>query len=123
MARILVIDDDSDIRNIIQKFLSIEGHEVDTAGNGTVGLKMVGLTSYDLLITDIIMPEQDGLEVITAIRKNYPLLRTIVMTGGGARLDINNLLTTARIMGADKMLSKPLDFVKLQAVVKEVLAV
>jgi CheY-like chemotaxis protein len=121
MARILLIDDQEHIRNIIKQILLIDGYEVDTAENGKAGLKMVQLHCYDLVITDIFMPEQDGLEVIMELRQQFPDIRIIVMTGGGAKLDIAHLLKMSKYMGADRLFPKPIDFVKLRAAVKEVL--
>jgi CheY-like chemotaxis protein len=122
MARILVIDDEPQIRIVIEAHLLRDGHIVDLAKNGREGLKLAGLNVYDLVITDIIMPEQDGLEVVTELRKIIPRVMIIVMSGGAAGLDIPYLLNMARLMGADRVLSKPLDFTKLQNTVKEVLA-
>ncbi len=61
MARILVIDDYVEICTLAKKFLILDGHEVDTAENGAVGLKLAGRNKYDLVITDVVMPEQDGI--------------------------------------------------------------
>ncbi len=121
MARILVIDDERHIRTLVNAFLVQDGHEVDLAENGKEGLKLIGLNRYDLLITDIVMPEQDGLGVLMELKGQEPRIRVIVMSGGGERLNIENYLNLARLMGADRVLSKPLDFLKLQTAVREVL--
>ena len=122
MARILVIDDDLHIRTLVGKFLTLDGHEVDLAENGEVGMKLAALHPYDLVITDIVMPEKDGLEVVMELKRLSPLVRIIVMTGGGATFSIQELLNMTKMMKADRGLSKPLDFIKLLAVVREVLA-
>jgi DNA-binding NtrC family response regulator len=122
MSRILVIDDEQDIRILAKEFLSRDGHQVDLAENGRVGLKLTRLHVYDLVITDIVMPEQDGLEVITELKRLFPLLRIIVMTGGAARLDIAYLLKMALLMKVERALPKPLNFENLQGIVKEILA-
>ena len=80
MARILVIDDDVEICTLTKRFLLLDGHEVDTAEDGAVGLKLAGRNQYDLVITDVIMPEQDGIEVVVELKKLYPHIRIIVMT-------------------------------------------
>ena len=121
MARILVIDDDAEIRTLVKKFLVMDGHEVDKAENGAVGLKMAGLHQYDLVITDVIMPEQDGIGVIMELKQLFPDMRIIVMTGGSAKLSIDHLLTMTKLMKADRSIAKPLDFEKLHATVREVL--
>ena len=122
MSHILVIDDAPHIRDVVTEFLILEGHTVDTADNGKKGLKLFELNHYDLVITDVVMPEKDGFEVFAALKKKASTVKTIVMSGGAARLDTQLLLETAQIMGADRVLPKPLDFFKLQIAVREVLA-
>jgi DNA-binding response OmpR family regulator len=121
MAKILVIDDEPHIRTLVEAFLVQDGHDVDLADNGKNGLKMIEQNHYDLLITDVVMPEKDGLELIMDLKGREPRIRVIVMSGGGTRLNIQNYLEMARLLGADRMLPKPLDFLKLQNAVKEVL--
>ena len=121
MARILVIDDELHIRTLVKAFLIQDDHEVDLAENGKEGLKLIGLNRYDLLITDIVMPEQDGLGVLMELKGKEPRIRVIVMSGGGKRFNIQNYLNLARLMGADLLLPKPLDFEKLREAVREVL--
>ena len=123
MAHVLVIDDQSHICTIIEHFLTAEGHTSDLAENGKVGMQLAELNAYDLVITDIVMPEQDGLEVIMGFKKLYPHVKIIAMTGGTARLNSGSLLTTAHFMGVDRVLAKPLDFVKLLTAVNEVLEI
>jgi len=121
VARILVIEDDDSIRKLIEKFMTIDGHEVETAENGAVGLKMIASRQYDLLITDIVMPEQDGIGVLMELRMRSSKLKTIVITGGSLKLQVDDLMLTARAMKADKVLQKPLDFEKLSQVVAALL--
>lgn len=121
MARILVIDDHARIRTIIEKFLTNERHTVDLADNGEVGMKMVRLNGYDLVISDVVMPEKDGLAVIAELKSQHPLVKIIAITGGLDSLDITDIMDTSELLGADRVLSKPLDFIKLQTAVNEVL--
>jgi DNA-binding response OmpR family regulator len=121
MAHILVIDDQPHIRTIIHEILSFDGHQIDLAENGKVALTLIRLRHYDLVITDVIMPELDGLEVIAALKKEFPGTRIIVMSGGSTRIDTKNLLMISKELGADRALAKPLDFTKLQEAVREVL--
>jgi len=123
MAHILVIDDQADIRFILETFFKNEGHRVDTAGDGKAGMRLVELNHYDLVITDVVMPEMDGLEVITAIKRKFPTIRVIVMTGGTLKLDKDLLMTMAKTMRADMVVDKPLDLKKLKAAVNDVLAI
>jgi len=123
MARILVIDDEPHIRILVESFLVQDGHEVDLAENGQKGLNLIERNQYDLVITDVVMPEQDGLEVLMGLRGRVPRMRIIVISGGGDLLNIQQLLNMAKLMGADRVLPKPLDFVKLQTAVREVLEI
>ena len=122
MAHILVIDDEADIRFILETFFNKEGHTVNTAGDGKAGMRLVGLNHFDLVITDVVMPEMDGLEIISAIKRKFPAIRIIVMTGGTAKLDKSLLMTMAKTMRADAVVDKPLDLKRLKATVNEVLA-
>ncbi|MEI6214285.1 MAG: response regulator [Desulfuromonadales bacterium] len=121
MSRILVIDDQPHIRKIISELLVTDNHQVDQAEDGKVGLKLFNMTPYDLVITDVVMPERDGLEVLMSIRNRNLRTRIIVMSGGAAHLDVDNLLNTAKILGADRVIAKPIDFIQLQKTVKDVL--
>jgi CheY-like chemotaxis protein len=122
MAHILVIDDEPHIRQIIDSILSHEGHRVDLAENGKVGLKMVETSAYDLVITDIVMPEMDGLEVIRALSQKTPRIKVIAISGGTFRLDQNNLLSLARAMRVQEILKKPINYEELSMTVNNVLA-
>jgi DNA-binding response OmpR family regulator len=122
MAQILIIDDEAEIIFLLKHFLTSEGHAVDTAENGKIGVKLTELHHYDLVISDMHMPEMDGIEVITAIKAKSPATRIIVLSGGSARFDTSNLLTTAKAIGANKVFAKPLDLKALLAAVNEVLA-
>ncbi len=121
MARILVIDDEPHLLILVESFLLQNGHEVDLADNGKAGLKLIERNLYDLVITDIVMPDKDGLEVIMELKSRVPRIRSIVMSGGGDRLNNKELLHIAKLMGADRVLPKPLDFTTLLAAVNDVL--
>lgn len=122
MARILVIDDQEHIRSIIKQLLLLDNYEVDLAENGMVGMKMADQNVYDLVITDIIMPEKDGLEVVRELKRLCPVVKIVAVSGGATKLDFEMLLKTARAFGADRILPKPIDFMMLQSIVKELLA-
>ncbi len=122
MARILVIDDQPHIRLVIQELLAIDGHDVDVAENGKTALAMTEFNGYDLIITDIFMPEKDGIEVITALKKYLKQVKIIAMSGGTTNINADYLLKTAKIMGASVVLHKPLDFDRLRNAVTELLA-
>lgn len=107
MPRILVIDDEPSILLMIKKMLEREGYLVDTANDGREGLELFEKNKPDLLITDIIMPQKEGLEIILELRKKNPELRIIAISGGG-RIGPEGYLPSAKIFGANMVFQKPL---------------
>lgn len=108
MAKILVIDDEPSILLMIKKMLEKAGHEVDMALNGREGMELFEENKPDLLITDIIMPEKEGLETIFELRRKYPELKIIAISGGG-RIGPEEYLPGAKLLGANMVFQKPLD--------------
>jgi len=106
MQRILLIDDDHHILLMIKKMLERAGYEVDLASNGNEGLELFQKEPADLVITDIIMPEKEGLETIREMKRLQPDLKIIAMSGGG-KISADNYLETAKIFGASMVLEKP----------------
>lgn len=119
-ATILLIDDDQQVLNVLGEMLRLEGHDVYTAENGLVALSILSRQAFDLVITDLIMPEKEGLETIADIRRDYGALPIIAISGGG-RGGPMNYLETARYIGADKALKKPFQRRELIAAVQELL--
>jgi CheY-like chemotaxis protein len=107
MAKILVFDDEPAILLMIKKMLEKAGYEVEVALNGREGMELFEKNKPDLLITDIIMPQKEGLETILELRKKYPELKIIAISGGG-RIGPDGYLPTAKYLGADMVFSKPL---------------
>jgi YesN/AraC family two-component response regulator len=107
MARILVIDDEPSILLMIKKMIEKAGHEVDIALNGREGLELFYKNYPDLIITDIIMPQKEGLEIILELRKKHPALKIIAISGGG-RFGPEGYLPSAKIFGANMIFQKPL---------------
>ena len=107
MAKILVIDDEPSILLMIKKMLEKAGHEVEMALNGKEGMQIFENNKADLLITDIIMPEKEGLETIVEMRKKYPDLKIIAISGGG-RISADGYLPGAKLLGANMVSQKPL---------------
>jgi len=108
MAKILVLDDEPSILLMIKKMLEKAGHEVAIALNGKEGMLLFEKNKPDLLITDIIMPEKEGLETIFELRKMYPDLKIIAISGGG-RIGPDGYLPGAKLLGANMIFQKPLD--------------
>ncbi len=106
MKRILIIDDDHHILLMIKKMLERAGFEIELASNGNEGLELFKRSQADLVITDIIMPEKEGLETIREMKRLRSDLKIIAMSGGG-KISADNYLNTAKIFGASKVLEKP----------------
>lgn len=121
MPKILVIDDDPHVRDLLVRVLEHEGYEVLVAANGVEGLEVAKSTRPDLVITDIFMPEREGLTTIMDLKRIRPQMGVIAISGGGhfARGDY---LDVAVDMGASAALPKPLDLDRLRATVAGLLA-
>ena len=121
MADILIIDDEEDIRQILAALLSRMGHGVREAANGAEGLKLYRDRAADLVITDLVMPEKEGLSTIMELRQLQPAVRIIAMSGGLAH-DPKLYLNMAQKLGADHVLRKPFQLEDLQAAIATTLA-
>ena len=119
--KILVIDDDEQMRVLLRQVMEWAGHEVVEAADGREGTRLQRQHRADLVITDLIMPEQEGLETITALRRDYPGLKIIAISGGG-RIGPEAYLPAAQELGANRVFSKPFDVRELARAVKELLA-
>lgn len=108
MARILVIDDDDTIRFSLKMALEDAEYEVDEADNGETGIACMRSRPADLVISDIFMPQKEGLETIDELRSEFPQVRIIAISGGG-RMDPDAYLEIARRVGADASFFKPFD--------------
>jgi len=106
MAKIIVIDDEPYILLMLKKMLEKEGHDVDMATNGFEGLELYHKNGADIIITDIVMPEKEGLETIMNLKEENPDLKIIAISGGG-RVDSREYLHSARLLGAEKIFQKP----------------
>ena len=95
MARILIIDDEDELRILLRQMLEHAGHEVTEAVNGAEGIELYERDTHELIITDIIMPEMEGVETMLALRRTDPELPIIAISGGG-RLDATDFLTMAK---------------------------
>lgn len=106
MARILVIDDDPGFRELLTEALAGAGHEVVCAPDGKVGMNLYYERQADIVLTDMIMPEKDGVEVICEIRRDYPDTKVIAFSGG-ATLGPYTYLQMAHRLGAARVFAKP----------------
>ena len=120
MANILLMDDDPQVRRLIERILSQAGHRVRSAANGRVGLQLFEANRPDLVITDIVMPQQEGVETIHALRRAGYALPIIAISGNGMDAGAEYLRIAGRI-GADRTLSKPFRVNELLEVVEALL--
>lgn len=112
---ILVVDDMEEIRRLLHDWLVDLGHTVGCAAGSRELEKLLQLQHVDVVVTDILMPDGDGLEVMTAVRKIQPWARTLAISGGGAYLQATDCLNVARGFGANGVLLKP--FTRQQLIV------
>jgi two-component system response regulator (stage 0 sporulation protein F) len=119
MATILVIDDQEPIRALLRAALEEDSHEVLEASNGLLGLERYRERAADLIITDIVMPEMDGLELMLELRRSFPHVKVIAMSGG---LEGYEGLNVATLMGARQTFHKPFDIRALLDAVRYELA-
>lgn len=122
MKRILVIDDDDQLRLMIRLMLERASYEVVDAPNGKVGIDLYRQDPVDLVITDIFMPEKEGLETIRELCREYPDVKIIAISGGSPKTEGFSSLQFAKGFGALRTLAKPFFREELLKVVRELLA-
>lgn len=120
MATILVIDDEPRMLRVIGEMLKSAGHSVLEATSGDQGIAMIAERSIDLVITDIIMPDKEGIETITEIKQDYPDLPIVAISGGSLK-GAGSYLETAAALGACATLEKPFHSFELLNVVNAAL--
>ena len=121
MARVLVIDDDAAIRSFVRRVLDKAGHEFLEATDGEAGMRLLAEHRPDLVITDLFMPGQDGIVTVRRIRKEFPGVKVLVISGGDStgRLDLRR---DAEMLGAVASLGKPFTPAALLRAVREALS-
>jgi DNA-binding response OmpR family regulator len=119
-VRILVIDDDPVVRGMLVEMLRRAGYDVDDAEDGRAGMKRFRETPAALVITDVVMPEKEGLETLMELRRESPSVKVIAISGGG-RVGPDAYLNSAKTLGAHGILAKPFGREELLAAVKTVL--
>ena len=117
---ILVIDDDKNIRTLLRTILEREGYRVVDALDGDKGIRRYQESPTDLVITDLIMPGKEGIETIRDLRREFPHVKIIAVSGGG-RIGPDSYLKMAKGVGALRTLSKPFDRLALLKAIEEVL--
>ena len=120
MALILVIEDDEQYRNMLRHILEREGHEVMDASNGMEGIRAFKERPADLIITDIIMPNKGGVETIEELRRDFPDVKIIAISGGGKGKP-EEYLKLAKEAGANRTLKKTFEWEGLIETIQELL--
>ena len=118
MARILIIDDESQIRSMLRLMLERVGYEVAEAPDGIEGIRQYRENPADLIITDLIMPNKDGIGMIIDLKKEFPKVKIIAMSGGGVNRP-EGYLDGAKKLGATRTLTKPIDREEMLKAVKD----
>ncbi|MDR4465656.1 MAG: response regulator [Nitrospira sp.] len=109
MPSVLVVDDQDQVRQLIRETLEQAGYEVEEAQDGNEGLECYRRKAADLVIMDILMPDQNGLEGIMVLRREFPDSRVIAMTGGSEVIGLGNVLDIAKMLGVRRTLQKPFE--------------
>jgi CheY-like chemotaxis protein len=120
MLRILLVDDDDALRTVLRLLLIKMEYEVVEAKNGREAMALFDKEGPDLVITDLVMPEKDGVEVIRDLRRKRPDLKIIAMSGGG-RASAGSYLKIAKAMGASIVLAKPFSHDEMRAAISQLL--
>lgn len=110
MATILIIDDEEGVRALLRTTLEAAGHQVVEAANGRIGLDLYRLRPTDLIITDILMPELNGLDMMLALTRSFLDAKVIAISGRGGE---DNVLDVATLLGARRTLQKPFSMTQL----------
>ena len=120
MARILITDDHNQVRDVLRVVLQSEGHEVHEAADGNEPILACQQCSFDLLFCDLFMPGKEGLETIKDVRREFPNLKVVAMSGGSPYGGGVDFLHFARLLGADAVLPKPFNRQDILAAIDKV---
>jgi DNA-binding response OmpR family regulator len=121
MPRILVVDDDPNLRSAIRRMLEPEGFEIEEASDGRTAMRAFRVQPADLVLCDVFMPEEDGLEVLRELARECSGARVVAMSGGGFQGRVD-LLPMAQGLGATAIIYKPFERAELLAVVRQSLS-
>lgn len=120
LKNILLVDDEESIRKMVRAVLGEGRYSFAEASNGVEALKIMETQSFDLILTDVIMPDCDGIELVLKVRKKLPDIKVIVMSGGG-RVRADHYLNLAEKLGAARVFEKPFNTAELRETVAELL--
>jgi CheY-like chemotaxis protein len=115
--RILVVDDEPEIRNMLHESLTRAGYDVFEAPDGKEAIEMLRRQAYDVVISDILMPEKDGLEVIMYLQRENPMTKCIAISSPSNRV----FLQSAQLLGATRVVEKPFTLAEIENAVRDLL--
>jgi CheY-like chemotaxis protein len=121
MIHVLVIDDEAPIRALVRQMLEAAGYQVSEAADGAAGITLLRTLPVALLITDLFMPGQEGIQTILEVCQHFPQVKLLAISGGAKRSNLN-LLPEASAFGAHSTLAKPFTRQELLDAVSAVLA-
>lgn len=122
MANILVVDDEAPVRNLLSDVLEKEGYTVFTAETGVEASTIYDSNDIDLIITDLVMPEKGGIDLIMELKKKDPEIKVIAISGGGGITGRFDYLPIAKLVGASEIIAKPFQVTEIRAQVAKMLA-
>jgi len=122
MVRVLVVDDDAAVRAWLRTVLADQGYEVQEAPDGKVGLRLFREQPADVVLLDVLMPEQEGIETLRELRKACPAVKVIVISGGSSWVTQEEALAAALDFGALRTLAKPFSWNDLADAITAVLS-
>ena len=122
MACVLIVEDDPLLRELLCTVLEEAGYETLEAADGETGIELFRIRQPEMVLLDILLPLQDGIETLRALRKEYPRVKIVAMSGGGQGVTKENALAAAAALGAAQTLAKPFSREQLLGIVTAVLA-
>ncbi|WP_295408659.1 response regulator [uncultured Thiocystis sp.] len=122
MVQVLIVDDDALFRHMLEDMVRREGYQVRTVGNGNEALQAIGVQPPDLIITDILMPEKDGIELILELVQRGNRIPIIAISGGRRAISAEFNLESAKLIGARATLTKPVTREMLRQTIEDALA-
>ncbi|KPK28947.1 MAG: hypothetical protein AMJ61_00130 [Desulfobacterales bacterium SG8_35_2] len=121
MAKILIVEDDQPFRNVLIQLFQKENFEVTGCTDGVDAIKILKNDTFDVIVTDIIMPKKDGMALIVELRRNQPNIHIIAISGGARQIDPLNPLKIAKRVGAEYTFTKPFKLAELLSAVRSLL--
>lgn len=118
MQRILVVDDEEPVRLMLRMTLEDAGYDVEEVDDGARVVEKLRGNEFSLIITDLVMPEKEGIETIMDVKREFPEMKIIAVSGGG-KVGPHNYLTFAKRLGSDAIFTKPVDMDLLLTAVKD----